>query len=251
MKFLTQLLLLLSSCCLLFNFSSCTPDEPLNVNLGLDYYPLEIGKYRIYKVDSIIYDQDGGGTITMSNSIYVKEELTDTLRDNLGNLMYTLERFEKSNLNDEWKIKDVYGVSLIDYQLHTFEENLRFIKLKFPVGVHIKPWNGNSFIDEYMKIEVAGEPIQIFKGWLYEYTEVDEYMQIGNQRFDSTLTVLEANEDNKIEYRYSAATYARGVGLIKKEMSILNTQRDTCLHKLWVDKAQEGFILNQEIIEYN
>lgn len=250
MKFLAQLFILLSFSYLLFSLSSCQPDEPPFINMGMDYYPLEIGKYRIFKVDSVIYDQVDTGTVRITNSIYVKEELTDTLRDNLGNLVYTLERFEKPTLNDSWRLRDVYGVGLMDYELHTMEENLRFIKLKFPVGVHLEAWNGNVYIDENTTVEVAGERIKIFKQWLYEYSEVDEFMQVQNLSFDSTLTVIQANDENRITYRYSKESYAKGVGMIKKEMAILNTQKNQSLDP-WEVKAQEGFTMLQEIIEYN
>lgn len=251
MKFLQYLFIIFASGYLLFSLSSCNSDPQPEIDLGTNYYPLEVGKYRIYKVDSIILDNVNNNIVKDTNSFYLKEELTDTLRDNQGNLVYTLERFEKENLADEWRVKDVYAVGIIDYQLHTVEENLRFIKLTFPVGVNVTPWNGNTFIDEFTTIDVAGESIEIFKGWLYEYSEVDQFMQIGTESFDSTLTVIQANEDNLIEYRYSVESYARGVGLIKKEMAILNTQCLTCGGDLWVEKAEEGFTLNQEIIEYN
>jgi len=250
MKFLQYLLIVLVAGYFVSSFSSCTPDDPEMIELGVNYYPLEVGKYRVFKVDSIIYDNVGNVIVRDTNSFYLKEELTDTLRDNQGNLVYTLERFERSDPTGQWRVKDVYGVTMVDFQLHTIEENLRFIKLTFPISVDGSPWNGNTFIDEFTKVEIAGESIEIFKGWLYEYGEVDVPLEIQGLSFDSTLTVVQANEDNLIEFRYSTETYARGVGLIKKDMSILNTQllnsADT-----WANKAEQGFILKQEIIEYN
>jgi len=249
MKFLQYLFIIVASGYLLFGISSCAGPEPEAINLGTNYYPLEIGKYRIYQVDSIIYDNKNNDIVKDTNSFYLKEELTDTIRDNQGNLVYTLERYERESPNDEWRVKDVYGVSYIDYQLHTVEENLRFIKLTFPVGIDIAPWNGNTFIDEFTTVDIAGESIEIFKGWLYEYSEVDEFMQVQGITFDSTLTVIQANEDNLIEYRYSVESYARGIGLVKKDMSILNTQCIKC--GPWEEIADKGFILKQEIIDYN
>ncbi len=251
MKSLQYLFIILASGYLLFSCTSCGTPEPEDIDLGINYYPLEVGKFRIYKVDSIIYDNKNNTIVQDTNSFFLKEELTDTIRDNQGNLVYTLERFERADINDTWRVKDVYGVTLIDYQLHTVEENQRFIKLVYPVGVDVAPWNGNTFIDEFTTVDIAGESIEIFKGWLYEYSEVDVPMQIQSIVFDSTLTVIQASEDNLIEYRYSTETYARGVGLIKKDMQILNTQCYNCGTDTWEEKAEKGFILKQEIIDYN
>lgn len=251
MKLLQYLIIFLASGYFLSIFSSCTPSEPEIIDLGLNYYPLEIGKYRVYKVDSVIYDFVNNMKKIDTISFYLKEELTDTIRDNQGNLVYTLERLERFDQNDIWRVKDVYGVSLIEYQLHAVEENQRFIKLVFPVGVDVAPWNGNTFIDEFTTVDIAGESIEIFKGWLYEYSEVDEPLVVQNIPFDSTLTVIQASEDNLIEGRFSTEIYARGVGLIKKDMQILNTQCYNCVGDPWPVKAEKGFILKQEIIEHN
>jgi len=55
-----------------------------------------------------------------------------------------------------------------------------------------------------------------------------------------------------IELRLSYERYARGVGLIEREMRILDTQCiEACSTKTWAEKAEKGFIVRQKIRDYN
>jgi len=90
-------------------FQSCeggTEADP--IEFGYDYFPLEIGKYIEYDVDSIIYDiSAGNNVIVTSNSIQVREEVTDSFPDNEGRIVYRIERFERKNETEEWRVKTI------------------------------------------------------------------------------------------------------------------------------------------------
>ncbi len=232
---------------------SCKPEtEEIEVDFGYDYFPLEVGKFIEYDVDSIIYDNVNNAIVVDSISFAMREEIVDTLIDNEGNLAYIVERFEKITTESPWVSKDIWVAQSVDNQGHRVEENLRFIKLTFPVSIETTPWDGNTFIDPNTTISVAGESIVIFKNWLYEYSEVDAFRVINNFQFDSTLTVVQANEENLIELRYSSETYAKGVGLVYKEMKILDTQCITpCTNDTWEEKAEKGFIVRQTVRDFN
>ena len=235
-------------------FQSCgggTEADP--IEFGYDYFPLEIGKYIEYDVDSIIYDIGAGNTVvSRENSIQVREEVTDSFPDNEGRLMYRIERYERADAMEEWRVSDVWTATVTDRQAERIEENLRFIKMVFPVSDNTNPWNGNKYIDENLVISVAGESIFIFKNWLYEYREIGEALNIGGFPFDDVVTIYQADEENFIELRRSFERYARGVGLVEREIWILDTQCiGDCVGDTWEIKAEKGFIVRQTIRDYN
>lgn len=238
----------------IFLFQSCGDDvieDP--IEFGYDYFPLEIGKYMIYDVDSTIYDIVGGNNVSVTvNSIQVKEEVTDSFPDNEGRTVFRIERFERNDENEEWRIKDVWTAAITERQAERTEENLRFIKLIFPVSENTNPWDGNRYIDENTVIPVAGESIFIFKNWLYEYREIGTSLNVGPFTFDDVVEVYQADEENFIELRRSYEYYAKGVGLVNRKIWILDTQCiEPCAGQTWEEKAQKGFIVEQTIREYN
>ncbi|MEM7105463.1 MAG: hypothetical protein AAF502_20165 [Bacteroidota bacterium] len=245
------LLVLVSS--LMFWFTSCEEvTTQLDIDFGYEYFPQETGKFIIYEADSVIYDQSGNSTVIDTISFQVLERFMESFEDNSGQTVYRIERYERPTENDSWRPKDVWTSQINDLKAERVEENLRFIKLIFPAGPETDPWNGNVFLDETTVIPIAGESVVVFKNWLYEYVSKDEPYDINGMSFDSTLNVLQANEENLIELRYSQEIYAKGVGLIYKEMKILDTQCiSLCEGQAWEQKAEKGFTFTMRVIEHN
>jgi hypothetical protein len=66
------------------------------------------------------------------------------------------------------------------------------------------------------------------------------------------LTVREADSENLIELRRSRVKYAKGIGLVYRELWVLDTQCiEQCDGKPWEEKAEKGFILSQTITAHN
>lgn len=240
----------------LFFFKSCKDktslDDSFQIDFGYDYFPLEIGKYRDYQVDSTIFDfGPGGGTITHNSTTYLREQVIDTLTDNLNRVGYKIERFERSNLTDPWTVKDVWMFIRTDQQAESLEENLRFIKLVFPLKEGVV-WNGNQFIDDATIISIAGESIEVFKSWEYNVDFVGEPITVNNEVYENGVQITQADNENLIELRYSIEQYAENIGLVFKEMKILDTQCIAeCEGQPWEEKAEKGFIVRQELIGHN
>ncbi len=241
---------------LLFGFSiilvaACkeTPDD-YNPNLGYDYYPLEVGKFFEYQMDSIIFDPNGDTTVFHTTS-FLREEILDTLTDNEGNTMYKIEQYERAADTLPWNIKKVLSVALVDNQATRTEDNLHFVKIAFPLAKGNR-WKGNSHFDEGLIVDIAGETVAMFKGWEYRVNDFGVADTIGGFQFDETILIEEAENENLIELRRSYATYAKGVGLVARELWILDTQCiDDCVGQPWEQKAEKGFILRQTIINHN
>ncbi len=217
---------------------------------GLAYYPLEVGKFIEYQVDSTIFDPNGEATV-FSTTTFVKEEIIDTLTDNIGNILYKIERFERTADSLPWNIKKVLTVSVQGNQAIRTEDNLRFVKLTFPVKKGVS-WDGNIHFNNGLIVVLEGETLEMFKGWKYRTKTANEPANVGDFQFAETVTVEEANNENLIELRRSSAIYAKDIGLVYRELWILDTQCiDDCIGKTWEEKAEKGFILRQTILKHN
>jgi len=235
-----------------------TPFETPNIAEQQAYFPLEIGKYVEYQADSIIYDfSTGGSTIRDSSSILVREEITDTVRDITGELVFVIERSERNNDTQPWVVRNIWSATRNGSQAIRSENNLRFLRLVFPFDNRTR-WDGNVWIDEYQEIEIAGERIQPFVNWGYRVDAYDVSAQVGTFTFDSVLVITEVDETNAIERRFSRSWYAKDIGLVRREQEILDSQYcnqipapSDCLTKPWKEKAQKGFTLKQWLINHN
>ena len=223
----------------------------------VDYFPLHPGHYVVYQTDSLIYDPVSGGIKVDSTTTFVKELVADTLTDNAGNLLFTIEHYERKALNAPWQLKFISSASSSTGQAILTEMNLRFLKMIFPMDSRSN-WDGNLWIDKEREIEVAGERIRPFKNWDYSVDSIDVISQIGQFTFDSTLVITEADNNNVIERRFSRAWYAKHIGLVKKEQWILDSQYcnqipipTDCTSIPWEQKAEKGYILRQVVLEYN
>lgn len=232
-------------------FVACkkTPDD-YQTELGKEYFPLEVGKFIEYEMDSTIYDPNGDSMV-YSTKTFVREEVIDTLHDNNDSVLYKIEHYERTSDTLPWTIKKVLSQSFDGNQAIRTEDNLRFIKMTFPLKKGTR-WDGNSFFIEGLIVTVAGESLEMFKGWSYRVNGVNEPQTIGAFQFDETATVEEAENENLIELRRSKSVYAKSIGLVYRELWILDTQCiDDCAGKPWEEKAEKGFILRQTILNHN
>lgn len=239
-------------------FVSCNTDpnvEYLSIDYGYDYYPVEVGKYIIYDVDSITYDPTQSATSIDTTTYQVKEEVVDSTIDNAGRVMYIIHYSTRNSIGEDWTLENVYTTVVDDFRVERTEDNLRFVKMLFPSRVDLT-WDGNQlFADENFIITVRGETLEIFKNWSSVTKEKGTSEAIGGLNFDDILTIQHADNENFIEKRLVEEKYARGVGLVSKVMMILDTQcggnLSDCIDLSWEEKAEKGFILKMTVNTYN
>ncbi|MEN0047365.1 MAG: hypothetical protein AAF806_09935 [Bacteroidota bacterium] len=233
-------------------FSSCKEETltPEEVQVGYEYYPLAVGKFLTYQVDSIVFDTVGFEVFVDTSSTLVREEIVDSYEGEEGQEIFAIERSERKSKEEEWEIRDVYATYRTESQAVRTEENLTFIKMLFPVS-RGKNWEGVGF-DKDKRVIVAGESIEMFKNWESVITKVGEPLLVGSFAFDDVTTIEVARDTNAIELRSGFERYAKGIGLVYRELSILNTQNTAPDESvLWGEKAQEGFLLYQRLIDHN
>ncbi len=241
-------------------FWSCTNEtEVFPVDFGYDYFPLEVGKYRIYEVDSVTYDPQLSMVVIDSTTSQIKEEITGTLVDNTGATVFRVERSTRRTAGDPWIIKKIFVQSRDESRAFQVEDNLRSIKMVFPLAAG-KEWNGNVFFDSTeIIVMVAGETLDFFKDWSWQILEVGIPVNTGGMDFEAVTTIQLADSENLIERRKAVEQYALGVGLIYREMAILDTQCQYCCDAdfaqcgglAWEEKAEKGFTIRQRLIEHN
>ena len=127
-------------------------------------------------------------------------------------------------------------------------ENLKFIKLSFPIKLS-KNWDGNAFFDSKTIQIVGEESMEFFKEWNYQIESIQPEI-VSGVSYDEVVTVQEANFETAIELRKSMSQYARGIGLVSRSQKILDTQCITCTTP-WEEKAEKGLILTQVLIDHN
>ncbi len=188
-------------------FSSCSKDEETIIpDFGHDYAGLEVGKYVVYDVDSFYYDDF---TSTIDTSYYQIKEVVDAEFEDLeGEEAFKIIRYRKEIDSTDWILIDVWNSKLTQTNFQKSEENIKFVKLIFPVRNNIT-WNGNSMNNQ---------------GTMqYEYTAIDQVETVGVTFLNPVLTVLQLEDINLVQERYFEEKYAKGVGMVyKKSVDITN-----------------------------
>ena len=232
-------------------FYSCGKDQfedPANLNKGYHYYPLETGKYRIYQVDSILFDTTSSGVRVDSVRTYLKEEMVDTFKNSIGNTVYRIIRSEKKVLTEPWVFKDIVSAEKDSFQAIRTENNFRMLKLVFPLRSR-QVWNSTLYFDNSVEIKAGKNEIVMFKNWESELISLGKSATVLGKTFSDVVEVFQANDENSIELRRVREKYAKGIGLLSCEMEILDTQKPASVP--WRRKAQSGFIFRQYLIDSN
>ncbi|MFN4235130.1 MAG: hypothetical protein ACK4IK_10030 [Bacteroidia bacterium] len=186
---------------------SCKKEKGQAPDLGYNYYPTTIGWFIEYEIDSIVYND-------FTNSIdtthyYLKEVIESEIESDIEIPSFRIERYKRKNINENWLISDVWFGIKSNNNFIKVEENIKYVKLIFPVKNGAR-WNGNNY-------NTQGEQI-------YEYENKDEAFILENSKFDSTVIVKQFENINLIEKQEYKEVYARNIGLIYKEMIDLKTE---------------------------
>ena len=71
------------------------------------------------------------------------------------------------------------------------------------------------------------------------------------------MKIIQTDSDDDLMKRYVHETYARGIGLVARTDSILDSRCialgdfGPCIDKAWIDHASKGYILSQVMIGHN
>lgn len=210
----------LAICFLFFLFSCEKKIETFETEKVSDYYPLEVGKYIEYQLDSTLFIDFGKVQTVVSYQI--KDVVDSKIVDNQGRPSFRVLRYIRKDASENWLPSIAYMVTDADNRLEVVENEIRFIKLINPVRQDVS-WKGNKFIDTYS----TDMGLMYMDDWDYIYDSVGAPLTINGLSFDNTVKVFERDEflgrDPSIpetqyaEKNFAFEKYAKGIGLIYRE----------------------------------
>lgn len=206
---------------LLFAVYSCKKEtETLRTASLIEYFPLEVGKTFLYRLDSTVPASFGSALIV--KSYQAKDTIESTFIDNQGRLSYRIFRFIRDTAGlQPWSFAATFVATPTDNAIEYVENNLRFLKLHAPVTEGYL-WLAHSFIDTKSLNTTVG----YLDEWEYEYQNLGSGYTVFETAYDSTVTVFQHDETtpegpfdaaNYYQLNKASEVYAKGIGLIYKE----------------------------------
>jgi len=203
---------------------------------GLDYYPLEVGDYRVYEVTDIHYQHN----VATEERFLMREWVADSFLDQTNALTYKIIRSVRPNAQSEWLDDSVMTVTKNNTSVILTKDNTKYVKMVFPVseGKTWKPDMYNNRAYETDKKEVA------------TYLSVDQPYQSDSHSYEKTATVVQEGKffDPSIGVDSRQEIYARGIGLVYRMFKRLDY--DECLIGCENPEILDGHERYEELVEY-
>ncbi|MCX2739193.1 hypothetical protein [Pontibacter anaerobius] len=183
--------------------------------MGYDYYPLEVGDYRIYNVTDIRFMSDVGDTTRFQ----LRERVDTTFFDQTNTLTYKIIRSIRGNENQEWVDDSVMVVTKSDAMVVETRNNTKHVKLVFPVKEGFT-WLGDAY-NNNKEASYKPDPATNRRSDYYlikeSYTfeNVGQAFSINDTTYSKTLTVVQGTPiETWIGYDDRKEVYAEGVGMV-------------------------------------
>lgn len=198
---------------------SCKKTEELETEEVAGFYPMTLGKYITYKLDSSIYI--GYTTSATVRSYFVRDLVDAKITDNLNRPAYRIARFIKDSLTQPaWRNSNTFMAVPVENGFEYIENNLRFRRLQNPIRSGFT-WLGNSHIQS----SGLFSNLSYLFGWEYQYENINQPYQVFTTTVPETITVKQADEldgsptdpNGYSERNYSIEVFAKGIGLIHKD----------------------------------
>lgn len=182
-----------------------------------EYYPLEVGKYIVYRMDSTVFENFGTERKVLSRQV---RDLVDAeITDNNNRKSYRIRRMTRNaDGTGDWVDNSTFMVTPLANSIEIVENNLRTIKLKAPVK-DFAYWKGNSYINTI-------EDLAFMRDWDYTFQDVGQPYTVPAGVIENSATVLQyfsATGDpvfsptSYADSTYSVEVYGQDIGLIYKD----------------------------------
>ncbi len=207
-------------------------NEPDPAIFAYDYLPLKLGAYQTYDVNETTY---GTSDDPLAEFYQLKTEVTDSIPNAQGNTSWVVTVTRRNSLSEEWQPLETWVVRIDGRQAIATVDNVPYQLLSFPPAAGTA-WDGNR--------PNSLEPDE------YEITSADQPFTIsGGLSFAEVVTVLqEDNQDVIVQLDFRRERYARGVGLVTKEVTLLTyCTQPSCLGQQIIESGRE---YTQQIVDY-
>jgi hypothetical protein len=201
---------------ILFAAGSCSKSAETLTSAPLsDYFPLTVGKYITYRLDSIVLTNTSKSLDT--NTYQVRYTVDAQITDNLGRKAFRIIRAIRNEAGTSAWRNDATFMAIDDTSVAEFiDNNLRFVKLSLPIANGFS-WKGNNHIDTYS----SNSPYVYLLDWNYTYENVGEPYTVNGTRLDNTISIRQQDEVlNTAFYKetnIAREVYGKGIGMIYKQ----------------------------------
>lgn len=223
-----------------------------------EYLQLETGKYIRYRLDSTRFIDFGQRDTVVSYD--AKDVIDGELTDGTGKPTYRVVRYLRSlssNNEADYSPALTYFITPGRESIELSENNLRYQKLRLPVTEGYN-WHGNSLLpaSPFYEIYEFSNDIDM-SVWNYTYQDVNQSVQIGENIYDSTVSILQVADSSNVPIDFSDAyayknywveQYAKNIGLIYKEVEMWEYQPPSQANP---SSYRSGFGLKMTIIDHN
>ena len=206
-------LLLLAALALLSGCKDDTPVDPEPVLNGSDYYPIAPGDYAIFEVTESLQL----GSVITRDSFQIRERVDSVAYTDLsGEPYFRVVRSIRNNAQASWTDDSVMVIKKTAQRVERQENNVRLIKLVFPMTEN-RSWNAN--------LMNAGEP----KNSEYVQVAVPYTLQriSGAENFPQTTLVQLTADSSTIHAKTLYERYAKNMGLIEKKLRDISYVTDS------------------------
>ena len=178
-----------------------------------------------------------------------------------GAAAWLVTRYLSDTSGDSWTPSETYIVTPSTQTIDMTENNLRFIKLAWPMDLGFS-WTGNTYLPyaPYQDFfQYSSYANQSLGSWNYTYMQVNQPFTVNNgTKYDSTTTVLQFADSTNVPIvdpnsfasaTYWSETYAKHIGLIYRHTEMWEYQPPT------PDGSQQGykigFELTMSVVDHN
>ncbi|NND77121.1 MAG: hypothetical protein HKN39_02950 [Flavobacteriales bacterium] len=184
---------------------SCKNNVSEPADPGYEYFPLVIGHWVSYQVDSVVHDDDLG--IHDHFSYQVKELVESSFEDNEGDIAFRIERFKRKSDTLEWVLSDIWTAKRTNTLAEKVEENVRYVRLAFPTRLN-KTWDNNAN--------------NTHEEWESEILGVQNLYDNGIEVFNDVCEVSMIDQINAVDAKLGQQVYAKGIGLVYHRLDTLD-----------------------------
>lgn len=220
-----------------------------------DYFPVEVGKFITYRIDSTVFVRSGG---SMEIHRYqVKHTVTGTTKDNQGNDVFTVDRtLRNADGLGDWRPNGRYYITVNENSVEVNEDNLKVTKLVNPVTLGTK-WKGNSKlpITPYLSMydSEAGKEMNQWNFSLYNFgdTTVENInytnvWSVQQNNYTLNIPVTPNTQIGLMEVGFEK--YSKNIGLVYKNLQIYDFQGKNDTNP---QDAYSGFGIKMWMIDHN
>ena len=177
--------------------------DPITERLGYDYFPLEIGDYKIFEVEEVNFSSQGFDT----SRYFLREALEDTFRNGENLLEFRIFRYiSEDTSTGSWELDSIWSTRLEPGRAIVRENSIPFIKLVFPFDNKSR-WDGNA---------LNGKSTQLYE---VEFMDQQDTL-LGADTYQNLLKLTISNEADTTEVNQRFEYYSLTHGLIIKDYTV-------------------------------